>query len=121
MQIYQKQYGGRSVCHLVYHRVEESWYRELSQICHSACATYAYAYVLVTTRLFRAGMLKNHIYKFYSSAPHSFYDNLCCSWSSFGSYFPSLHDHPVTLATIKLNEVGELGWQDEDRIFFSNE
>ena len=36
MRTYQKQYGGRFVRHLVYHRVEESWYRELSQICHSA-------------------------------------------------------------------------------------
>ena len=31
MRTYQKQYGGRFVLHLVYHRVEESWYRELSQ------------------------------------------------------------------------------------------
>ena len=29
-------YGGRFVCHLVYYRIEESWYRDLSQICHSA-------------------------------------------------------------------------------------
>ena len=34
MRTYQKQYGGRSVRHLVYNRVQESWYRELSQICH---------------------------------------------------------------------------------------
>ena len=38
MQTYEKQYGGRFVRHLVYHWVEESWYRELSQICHSARA-----------------------------------------------------------------------------------
>ena len=36
MRTYQKQYGGRFVHHLVYHWVEESWYRELSQKCHSA-------------------------------------------------------------------------------------
>ena len=36
MRTYQKQYGGRIVRHLVYPRVEESWYRELSQICHFA-------------------------------------------------------------------------------------
>ena len=53
---YQKQYGGRLVRHLVYHPVEESWYRELSQICHCA-RTYLlmlidyYAYELVKTRL----------------------------------------------------------------------
>ena len=33
MRAYQKQYGGRIVRHLVYPRVERSWYRELSQIC----------------------------------------------------------------------------------------
>ena len=38
MRTYQKQYGGLFVRHLVYHWVEESWYRELSQICHSARA-----------------------------------------------------------------------------------
>ena len=40
MRTYQKQYGGRLVCHLVYHRVEEAAgpNRELSQICHSARA-----------------------------------------------------------------------------------
>ena len=38
MRTYQKQYGGRFVCHLVYHQVEESWYRELSQMCHSVSA-----------------------------------------------------------------------------------
>ena len=38
MQTYQKQYGEQSVRHLVYHQVEESWYRELSQICYSARA-----------------------------------------------------------------------------------
>ena len=27
--------SGRFVRHLVYHRVEESWYRELSQICYA--------------------------------------------------------------------------------------
>ena len=37
IQTYEKQYGGHFVCHLVYHWVEESWYRELSQICHSKC------------------------------------------------------------------------------------
>ena len=36
MQSYQKQYGGRFVRHLVYHLVEENWYREKSQIWHSA-------------------------------------------------------------------------------------
>ena len=36
MRTYQKQYGGRFVRRLVYHRVEESWYWELGQICHSA-------------------------------------------------------------------------------------
>ena len=38
MRTYQKQYGEQSVRHLVYHQVEESWYRELSQICYSARA-----------------------------------------------------------------------------------
>ena len=38
MRTHQKQYGERSVRHLVYHQVEESWYRKLSQICHSARA-----------------------------------------------------------------------------------
>ena len=38
MRAYQKQYGERSVRHLVYDQVEESWYRELSQIRHSARA-----------------------------------------------------------------------------------
>ena len=38
MLTYQKHYGGRFVHHLVYHWVEERWYRELSQICHCACA-----------------------------------------------------------------------------------
>ena len=36
MQTYQKQYGGRFVSNPVYHRIEESWYQELSQIHHSA-------------------------------------------------------------------------------------
>ena len=36
MQTYQKQFGGRFVRHIVYHGVEESWSRELSQICNSA-------------------------------------------------------------------------------------
>ena len=50
MRTYRKQYGGRSFRHLVYHWVEESWYQELSQICHSARAYVlmnAYAYALV--------------------------------------------------------------------------
>ena len=38
MRTYQKQYGGRFARHLVYHWVEKSWYRELSQICYSARA-----------------------------------------------------------------------------------
>ena len=38
MRTYQVQYGGRLARHLVYHWVEESWYRELSQICYSALA-----------------------------------------------------------------------------------
>ena len=53
MRAYQKQYGGRFVRHLVHHWVEESWYRELSQImpfCAYVCP-YAYAYALVKTRL----------------------------------------------------------------------
>ena len=29
-------YSGRFVHHLVYHRIEVSWYRDLGQICHSA-------------------------------------------------------------------------------------
>ena len=36
MRTYQKQYGGRFVRHIIYHGVEESWSRELSQICNSA-------------------------------------------------------------------------------------
>ena len=36
MRTYQVQYGGRLARHLVYHRVEERWYRGLSQICYSA-------------------------------------------------------------------------------------
>ena len=28
MRTYQKQYGGRFIRHLVYHRVEGSWYQE---------------------------------------------------------------------------------------------
>ena len=35
-QANKKQYGGRFVRHLVYHRIEESWYRKLSQINRSA-------------------------------------------------------------------------------------
>ena len=38
MRTYQKQYSGRIVRDPVNRRVEESWYRELSQICHSARA-----------------------------------------------------------------------------------
>ena len=38
MRAYQKQYGGHFVRHRFYDRVGESWYRELSQICHSARA-----------------------------------------------------------------------------------
>ena len=38
MRTYQKQYGGRFARHLVCHWVEESWYRELSQIRHFARA-----------------------------------------------------------------------------------
>ena len=38
MPTYQIQYGRRFVRHLVYHWVEESLYREQSQICHSARA-----------------------------------------------------------------------------------
>ena len=49
MQTYQKQYSGRVVRHLAYHRVEESWYRELNQICHSARAYFPYAYAQVKT------------------------------------------------------------------------
>ena len=36
MLTYQKEYRGRSVHHLVYRLVKESWYGEWSQICHSA-------------------------------------------------------------------------------------
>ena len=36
MRTYQKLYSGRFARYLVYHGVEESWYRELSQICYSA-------------------------------------------------------------------------------------
>ena len=50
MRTYEKQYGGHFVRRLVYHWVEDSGYRELSQICHSARA-YAYGYELVKTRL----------------------------------------------------------------------
>ena len=50
VRTYEKQYGGHSVRHLVYHWVEWSWYGELSQICHSARA-YAYGYTLVKTWL----------------------------------------------------------------------
>ena len=42
MRTYKKQFSGRFVRHLVYHRVEESWYWELNQLCYSARA-----YVLV--------------------------------------------------------------------------
>ena len=38
VNISNKQFGGWFVHHLVHHWVEESWYQELSQICHSACA-----------------------------------------------------------------------------------
>ena len=68
---------------LVYHRGEESWYRELSQICYSARAyvlmlmslvfslayvyAYAYAYVLVKTSLqpqdfSNQGQVQKHLY-----------------------------------------------------------
>ena len=36
MGTYQKQYGKRLVRLLVCHQVEESWFRQLSQIYHSA-------------------------------------------------------------------------------------
>ena len=38
MRTYEKHYGGHFIRYVVYHQVEESWYRELSHICHSACA-----------------------------------------------------------------------------------
>ena len=52
MGTYQKQYGGRFVRHLVYRRAEESWYQELSQICH-----YARAYVLMLMLMLNAYVL----------------------------------------------------------------
>ena len=52
MRTYQKQYGGRSVRHLVYHRVEESWHRELTQKCHSARA---YVPMLMLMRWWKPG------------------------------------------------------------------
>ena len=50
MPSYKKQYGGRFVRHLVYHWIEESWYRELSQKCLSARAyVLMLSYALVKT------------------------------------------------------------------------
>ena len=58
MRTYQEQY---SVCQLVYHRVEESWYQELSQIRHSACV-----YVLCLCLCASENQAKG-IIKFFSS------------------------------------------------------
>ena len=73
MRTYQKQYGGRSVRHLVYNRVQESWYRELSQICHSARA---HVLVLMLTGQWKPGFKKRSsiVLKFLKSYSSSRYD-----------------------------------------------
>ena len=73
MRTYQKQYGGRNVRHLVYNRVQESWYRELSQICHSACA---YVLILMLTGKWKPGFKKRSsiVLKFLKSYSSSRYE-----------------------------------------------
>ena len=73
MRTYQKQYGGRNVRHLVYNRVEESWYRELSQICHSARA---YVLILMLTGKWKPGFKKRSsiVLKFLKSYSSSRYE-----------------------------------------------
>ena len=51
MRTYEKQYGGRSVRHLVYHWVEESWYREYRVKYAILRVPMFKGYALVKTRL----------------------------------------------------------------------